>query len=141
MEQRISFITIGVHNLETMKTWYARVFGWTPIKDCDGICFFRLNGCIFGLYPADELAADIGINQDGTGFKRFTLAINLLSKDDVDDRFAELRKAGARVILEPEEVFWGGYRGYIADPEDNYWELAYNPFLTLDDSGNVITHR
>jgi hypothetical protein len=25
----------------------------------------------------------------------------------------------------------GVYRGYIADPEDNFWELAYYPFMEM----------
>jgi hypothetical protein len=41
-------------------------------------------------------------------------------------------------VRTPERVFWGGYRGYIADPEDNYWELAYNPFIRVDERGNLV---
>jgi uncharacterized protein len=140
MEQRISFITIGVRHLEQMRDWYITHFGWKPLKDSDGICFFKLNGCIFGLYHADALAEDIGISNDGDGFKRVTLAINMRSKEQVDDVFASLRASGVRIIREPEHVFWGGYRGYLADPEENYWELAFNPFLDMDDNGDVITH-
>ena len=138
MEQRITFITLGVTDLERMKTWYQQCFGWQPVKDDVGICFFKLNGIILGLYPAVELADDIGIIPSGTGFKRFALAINQRSEAEVDDCFAALRAKGVRIIREPERVFWGGYRGYIADPEDNYWEIACNPYLPLDGKGNVI---
>ena len=84
------------------------------------------------LFPADELAEDIGIPQDGHGFKRITLAINFRSEKEVDEAADEMRKKGVKIVLQPERVFWGGYRGYIADPEDNYWELAYNPQLLPD---------
>jgi len=137
MQQRISFITLGVQDLAKMQDWYISNFGWKPMKDDDGICFFKLNGCILALYPADELADDIGIPEDGAGFKRTTMAINFGSIEEVDTTTQELRKRGVRIVREPEKVFWGGYRGYIADPEDNYWELAYNPFLTMDEDGNV----
>ena len=35
------------------------------------------------------------------------------------------------VVKPPQDVFWGGYSGYFADPEGNLWEVAYNPFTDL----------
>lgn len=141
MEQRLTFITLAVEDLDGMKHFYTHVFGWQPLKDDNGIVFFKLNGFILGLYPADELAGDIAIKPEGTGFKRFSLAVNFSSEKMVDEVFAELQQKGARVVCKPEKVFWGGYRGYIADPEDNYWEIAYNPFLEMDINGNVKGHE
>lgn len=138
MEQRITFFTLGVDNLARMSQWYQDVFGWTPLKNEEGVCFFKVGGSILGLYPSADLAEDIGIQQDGSGFKRVALAINLRSEKEVDAAIENLRAKGARIIRDPENVFWGGYRGYIADPEDNYWEIVYNPFLELDEYGNVI---
>jgi catechol 2,3-dioxygenase-like lactoylglutathione lyase family enzyme len=138
MEQRLTFITLGVNDLDQMKAWYRDIFGWTLLKDEDGICFIKLNGIILGLFPAAELAEDIGITEDGIGFKRFSLAINLKSQAEVDICVEDLRTKGVRIVRDPEPVFWGGYRGYISDPEANYWELAYNPYLPLDSSGNVL---
>jgi predicted enzyme related to lactoylglutathione lyase len=138
MNQRLTFITLGVNDLGVIKAWYRDVFGWTILKDDEGICFIKLNGIILGLYPSDDLAADIGISHDGSGFKRIAFAINFRSQEEVNACVTELRNKGVRIVREPEPVFWGGYRGYIADPEDNYWELAYNPFLPLDDTGNVV---
>lgn len=112
-----------------MTAWYREKFGWTPFKDEEGISFFQLNKIILALYPVKELAADIGISEVGSGFKRFTCSINLRSEAEVDRVTSDLVSKGVRIIRHPEKVFWGGYRGYIADPEDNYWELAWNPFL------------
>lgn len=141
MQQRISFFTIGVSDLNAMRDFYKEKFGWMPMKDSDGIVFFKLNGFIFGLYPKEELAEDIGVKEDGKGFKRFTMAINLDSEKAVDTLFEALKKKGVKIIKAPEKVFWGGYRGYVADIEDNYWEFAYNPFLKMDKEGNVDTHQ
>ena len=141
MKQVLSFLTMGVDDLEKMKKFYNEVFGWKPIKDEHGIVFYKLNGFIFALYPASELAEDAGIPAEGSGFKKFTMAINLRSEAEVDQVFAEAENKGAKAIKRPEKVFWGGYRGYIADIENNYWEFAFNPFLELDSEGNVITHQ
>ena len=140
MEQHINFITLGVRNLDAMKRFYTDVFGWTPLKDSDGIVFFQLNGLILALFPEDELAADAGIEPGASGFKRFTLAVNFRSELAVDQAFAALEKNGVSVIKRPEKVFWGGYSGYVADIEGNLWELAYNPFLVMDERGNSLTH-
>jgi uncharacterized protein len=141
MKQLINFLTIGVNDLSKMKNFYKDKFGWATLKDSDGIVFFKLNGFILGLFSSDELAEDAGVPQNGQGFKRFTLSINLNSEQEVNEAFNNFRQKGVKIIKEPEKVFWGGYRGYIADVEENYWEIAYNPFLELDNEGNVITHK
>lgn len=138
MQQRLSFITIGVQDLDAMKKWYMEMFGWIPSHDSDGIVFFTLNGFNFSLFPAHELAEDISIENDGQGFKRFTCSVNLTSTQEIDELFDELRGKGVKIIKEPQKVYWGGYSGYIADPENNYWEFAFNPFLNLDEKGNVV---
>jgi uncharacterized protein len=141
MEQRLSFVTLGVKDLSAMKEFYTGKFGWEPIKDDQGIVFFKLNGFILALYSADELADDIGIKAQASGFKSFTLSINFRSEKEVERAYEQLTGKGVRGIRKPEKVFWGGFRGYVADPEDNYWELAFNPYLTLDKSGNVASHE
>jgi len=141
MQQLLNFVTIGVTDLEKMKNFYVDKFRWKPLKDSDGIVFFKLNGFILALFPEDELAADIGISNDGKGFKRLTFAVNCKSEKAVDMMFADLKQNGVKIIKEPAKVFWGGYSGYIADAEDNYWEIAFNPFLQLDDAGNVLSHQ
>lgn len=141
MDQRLTFFTIGVSDLEAMRDFYKDKFGWKPMKDSDGIVFFKLNGFIFGLYPKDELAEDIGVKNDGKGFKQFSMAINLRSEKEVDELFADFKSKGVKIIKAPEKVFWGGYRGYVADIESNYWEFAYNPFLKLDEKGDVSSHE
>ncbi|EJF08625.1 VOC family protein [Pontibacter sp. BAB1700] len=61
------------------------------------------------------------------------------SEKEVDDLVAELAGKGVRVLKQPEKVFWGGYSSYIADPDDNLWEIAYNPFMKMDEKGNVLS--
>lgn len=134
MKQTLTLLTLGVNDFPAMKTWYKEKFGWTPFQEGEGIIFFRLaGGTALSLFAANELAEDVSVPQDGIGFKRFTLAINFRSEQEVDQATEGLRAKGVRIVREPEKVFWGGYRGYIADPEDNYWELAYNPELLPED--------
>jgi len=68
---------------------------------------------------------------DGRGFSGVTLAHNVKSKADADAVFAQAVAAGAKAVKTPQDVFWGGYSGYFADPDGYLWEVAWNPFTDL----------
>lgn len=137
MEQRLSFITLGVADLDRSKAFYNTVLGWAPMHDAQGVVFYLLNGMVLGLFPQHELAADAHIPNDGRG-ARIALAQNLRSEKEVDALFAHLRDHGVTITKMPEKVFWGGYSSYFADPDGHLWEIAHNPFLQLDPEGNVV---
>ncbi len=64
--------------------------------------------------------------------------MNLASTDQVDVVFAEWLAAGATSVVEPHKAFWGGYSSYVADLDGHLWELAHNPYATLDADGRLI---
>lgn len=139
MEQRLTIVGLGVNDLATSTRFYEETFGWKKLPSSnDGITFLQLNGILLSLYPRDLLAKDAGVDAAGEGFKGFTLAHNARSEQEVDDIIADLEQKGVKVVKRPQKVFWGGYSSYIADPDDNLWEIAYNPFLELDGQGNAV---
>jgi catechol 2,3-dioxygenase-like lactoylglutathione lyase family enzyme len=131
MEQRLTIITLGVNDLDTSIDFYENKFGWerSEMSNKD-IVFYRQNGFYLSLYSRTELAKDASVSATGNGFNGFTLSYNTASKKEVDDLIHSLKSHGVRIVKEPEKVFWGGYSSYIADPDDNLWEIAFNPFLT-----------
>ena len=70
-------------------------------------------------------------------FRGVSLAYNCRDKADVDAVLEEAKVAGAKIIKNAEEVFWGGYSGYFADPDEHLWEVAYNPFFAVADDGSI----
>lgn len=84
--------------------------------------------------------ADALVKDDAHG-SRFTLAQCLGSTQEVDALFAQLKEGGVHITKMPELVFWGGYSGYFADPDGHLWEVAHNPFLEMDENGNVLGMR
>jgi len=137
MEQRLTLVTLGVGDLERSRAFYARL-GWKEIEPRQpGVAFFQLNGVGLSLFPRGELAKDATIADGPAGFSGITLAHNLRSEADVDASFAEMVAAGATAVKAPQAVFWGGYSGYVADPDGHLWELAHNPFFPLNAAGNV----
>lgn len=139
MDQRLSLITLGVENLQEMTKFYSRIFGWEPSRDSsEHITFYQLNGFLLSLYERENLAKDAGVDPAGSGFKSFTLSYNLDSEDAVDELFDVFQSRNVKIVKPPQKAFWGGYSGYISDPEGNLWEIAYNPNMVFDGHGNVI---
>ncbi|MFI4964175.1 MAG: VOC family protein [Caulobacterales bacterium] len=133
MKPKISLITFAARDLERMLVFYRDGLGfllhnYTPGDD---MIMFRLEGAWLGLFPREASAQDAGISPEGSGFSGVVLAHNEPSKEGVDRVFAEALAAGATPVKKPEDVFWGGYSGYFADPEGNLWEVAFNPFTDL----------
>ena len=139
MEQRLTIIGLGVNDLQESNDFYEKKFGWNKLDSSnDNIAFFKLNGILLSLYPREKLAEDAKVSAEGNGFKGFSLAYNARTKEEVDKTISDLSRKGVRVVKKAENVFWGGYSGYIADPDGNLWEIAFNPYLSLDRDGNVI---
>jgi catechol 2,3-dioxygenase-like lactoylglutathione lyase family enzyme len=133
MKPKIGLITFGARDLERMIAFYRDGLGFPPhnYHPGDDMVMFRLEGTWLGLFPRDAMAEDATVSAEGYGFSGVVLAHNEPSKEGVDRVFAEALAAGASVVKQPQDVFWGGYSGYFADPEGNLWEVAFNPFTDL----------
>lgn len=131
MEQHINYITLGVADLAESRRFYREVFGWQETADSnENIAFSQAgNALLLALFGKTALAHDAQIPEQSSGFPRFTLAHNVGSEAEVDALFAGFAAKNANIIKAPQKVFWGGYSGYLADPDGFLWEIAFNPFL------------
>jgi len=127
MEPRLSFVTLGVSNLERSVRFYEKVMCFPRLPSAKSIAFFELGRLWLALYPRESLAGDVGVAAESSGFVGFTLAHNVHSTKDVDRVMAEVEAGGARVVKRAKTADWGGYSGYIEDPDGFLWEIAYNP--------------
>lgn len=135
MEQRVSLITLGVRDMDAAAAFYEAL-GWERTESPDGVIAFDLIGQTLGLYPRASLLADIGLEENtDTAFSGITLGHNVAEKGEVDRLIEQARAAGAKILREPHEVFWGGYIAYLADLDGNIWEFAHNPFSPLGPKG------
>jgi uncharacterized protein len=123
MEQRLSLVTLGVHDVARATAFYAAM-GWQPAADDhDDVSFFQAGGMVVALWGRDQLAADSCVDDSG-GWGGVTLAYNTRSPREVDDVIEQARSAGARIGREPAETFWGGYSGVFVDPDGHPWEAV-----------------
>jgi predicted lactoylglutathione lyase len=137
--QRFSLVTLGVADVAAATEFY-RAIGWSTSRhSVEGdVTFFATPGGILALWQTSELAADAAVqtmHANAPAFRAVALAINLASREEVDDAVAAWLAAGGAVSKPPTPTEWGGYSGYVADLDGNLWELAHNPFGPLDERG------
>ncbi len=129
MKPRISMVTLGVRDLAAAIRFYEKGLGFPRMESPPDVAFFTLNGTWLGLYGRDALAEDAQVSAEGQGFEGFALSHNVESEKAVDEVVAEAVAAGATLVKSPQKVFWGGYSGYVKDPDGHLWELAHNPLF------------
>ncbi|MFP3358860.1 VOC family protein [Planococcus sp. SIMBA_143] len=133
---RINLICLGVQDMERSVKFYRDELGFQTDEKSDkpDIIFFNTSGTKLELYPLEELAKDIDAEHPPvkSGFSGITLAYNAKSREEVDQVMELARKAGAVIVKQPVDVFWGGYSGYFQDPDGYHWEVAYGPDFTFD---------
>ncbi|MDY6844194.1 MAG: VOC family protein [Thermodesulfobacteriota bacterium] len=136
---RVSVITLGVADLRKATEFYEAVLGTPPNTSSENITFIELPGVWISLYPIDKMAEDIfpEIKIGHNGFSGMTIAHNARSKDDAVAIIRRAESAGARVLKEPQETFWGGFSGYFADLDGHCWEVAWGPMFEFADNGEM----
>jgi catechol 2,3-dioxygenase-like lactoylglutathione lyase family enzyme len=110
MKPRISFITLGVDDLQRAVAFYrdGLGFGTTGIVgtefDHGAVAFFDCeHGLKLALWPRKSLAAEVRA---------------LMQRAE---------RAGARIVKPAASTFYGGYAGYFQDLDGHLWEIAFNP--------------
>ncbi|HET7828627.1 MAG TPA: VOC family protein [Candidatus Limnocylindrales bacterium] len=138
MEPRVSLITLGVTNLQRSLSFYRDGLGWRlSSASVEGdVAFIQLNGIALALWSREELAKDAGLPPDD-GWGGITLSQNFHSVADVDAAAEAAMRAGGTMLKPPAPTDWGGYAGYVADPDGHPWELAHNPSWHMDADGSL----
>jgi hypothetical protein len=140
MKPRITVLTIGVADLERSLRFYRDGLG-LPTEGIIGkefeygaVAFFKLQGGLtLALWPRQSLSRDTGLPVNAVSSTEFSLGHNVRSKAEVDAVMNEAQAAGATVVKEAQDTFWGGYSGYFKDPDGHLWEVAWNPQLLPED--------
>jgi predicted lactoylglutathione lyase len=121
-----NIITLGVRDFGAEREFY-RGLGWPQVFDSEEFAVFELRGALLALFPVDKLATDSRTapaeSRDGI---RFSIIITVDSPEQVDELADRVRAAGGRFTKDPVDAeFFEGRDAYFADPEGNYWEIAW----------------
>ncbi len=128
MEQRISFVTLAVADLDRTRAFYVDGLGWSPDVFVPGEVLMIRAGdkLVLSLWSEDGFEAEVGPIRRGEGVVPITLSHNVATEAEVDEILALAASIGADVAG-PQEREWGGYTGYFTDPDGFRWEIATNP--------------
>ena len=138
MQPRLTLVTLGVSDLARARAFYE-AWGWKASSASQPeVAFFQANGLALALWGRADLAKDAGVADKPTGFAAVSLAYNARSKEEADEVYAAAIAAGATATKPLHDVFWGGYSGYFADPDEHLWEVAWNPAFPLDEDGHMF---
>ncbi len=138
IDRRISLITLGVGDMDRARRFYESLGFVRAAASQAEIAFYALDNVVLALHPRTMLAADAGVGDEGRGFDGVTLAQNRRSRAEVDEALAFAVACGATLAKPATEAHWGGYSGYFADPDGHLWEVAHNPFIEMDEDGNLV---
>lgn len=133
----LSMITLGVADVAAATAFYEK-FGLvkSPASQ-EGVSFFKLGHGVLSLFGREAIAEDANAGAVWSGVGGVTLAYNLPDEAEVDRVLSHAGTIGARILKPAQKAFWGGYHGFFADPDGHVWEIAYNPFMPVDEAGAV----
>jgi catechol 2,3-dioxygenase-like lactoylglutathione lyase family enzyme len=135
MQPQISCVTLSIADLARSKRFYIDGFGWRPVFENPEIVFYQMNGLMFGTWLAQSLEDDTRqakLARPGA----FTLAHNV-AQNDVQPLLDRLAPFGGRILRDADAPPHGGFRGYVADPDEHIWEIAFNPTWPISPEGYV----
>ena len=140
MKPRITLITLGVDDLERALHFYRDGMGLSTQGiigtefEHGAVAFFELQpGLKLALWAQKNIAHDTGLPVTPRAPTAFTLAHNVANKAEVDQVMAQARAAGAIIVKEAQDTFYGGYAGYFQDLDGHLWEIAFNPAMLPED--------
>ena len=128
--QRVTALTLGARSVPALRAFY-RGLGWVENEgSSDTFSSFTVGSMRLALYPIELLRREAAAGErtvDPGAWNGVTLTVNVATRDVVDDAFKAAVAAGAAAVASPIEREWGGYSGYITDPEGHRWEIAWAP--------------
>ena len=140
---KINIVCLGVRDMEKAVKFYRDDLGFKSDEKCNkpNVIFFSTPGTKLELYPLSLLAQDIGHDvppSAGTCFSGITFAYNVRTREEVFEVIELARKAGATIVKEPQDVFWGGFHAYFADLDGYHWEVAWSPQFEFDSDDMLV---
>lgn len=113
MIKRINWLELKVTNLQEAKAFYCGVLGLKVKQEWPFYVIFDLPGML-----------TLAIMTGGKKGRKEGAPNVYLAVDNLDAKYEELKKKGARFVEPPKKQYWGGYAALVADPDENLLYLT-----------------
>lgn len=140
MKPRITVLTLGVENLEKAVSFYRDGLGFYTEGiigkefEYGSVAFFDLQqGLRLALWPKRSISNDTNLIIGEPSATNFTIGHNVSSKKQVDEIMIQAKNAGAKIVKQAQDTFYGGYAGYFQDLDQHLWEIVWNPAFEIDE--------
>src|SRR4051812_25498460 len=113
MDQRISFLTLAVGDLEATRRFYLEGLGWTAELYVPGEVLMIRAGehLVLSLWAEAGFEAEVGPIRRGEGLVPITIAHNVRTEEEVDAILELARAAGAEPVQAGQRRGRGGVTG------------------------------
>lgn len=130
MNIRTTVVCLPVQDLDKTLTFYKNIFGLSDLQIDEGMIAMELSN--LSLFLMDTNAFETYSRKAGRGALLpkdnvgTIISCALTSKEDVDIALANASNYGGIVTSKAAiDATYGGYIGYISDPDGHLWELVY----------------
>ena len=126
MPVQVTAIMLGVEDLARSKKFYGDGLGCAVAQDYPQFVSFDLGegSSSLALYERTAAAQDAGVSPEGSGFRGVSFHYIVDSHEAVDEVIGSAVAAGGAVVKEAAASGWGGYFGYVSDPDGYLWKVA-----------------
>ena len=139
MEPSVSFVTLGVRNVEVSRRFYVDGLGWEPMLFVPGeVLFVQIaHGVLLSLFDIEHFSREAEGIYRGDQSAPISLGHLVDSDNAVAEVIEKAASSGGRVVTPASRRDWGGISGYFADPDGYLWEVAHNPGFKVAPDGKV----
>lgn len=120
MDPTIVHFEIPAENLEKLKGFYEKVFGWKIVKSPPGIV--DMEYWLIETVPTDKEGMLLRPGVNGGMYKKDmagSTSVNYVAVADIDNALKEAKRLGAKVVADKAEIPKVGWIAVLRDPEGN----------------------
>lgn len=130
MNIRTTIVCLPVQNLDKTLTFYKNIFGLPDIQVEEGMIAIELPNLSLFLMEMNVFETYSRKAGRGVQFPKNNIgaiiSCALMSKEDVDTALENAPNSGGAVMNKATiDESYGGYIGYVSDPDGHLWELVY----------------
>ena len=106
--------------------------GWQAAQTGPGVAAFNMNGTVFGFYPWDSMAKDMGLDPKLAMRPRMTLGYNVREKAEVAQILMHAETHGGSILKPAHDIFWGGHSGFLPIQMDTCGNGWFNRWFCVN---------